>query len=117
LKIIKYLYYKMEHLNWSIDNDPGVVVISSLIGGILFSNVTYGLAYLILFLLIWEILYFGYLDCNGKNWIFFDRILVFLAAILGFMLGRFMHDNDDHKEDFHMFKNSCGYYLKDFGWI
>jgi len=106
----------MESLNWSIENDPGIVVIMSLIWGILFSNITYGLAYLILFLLIWEILYFGYLDCNDKKWVLFDRILVFLAAILGFMLGRFMHDNDDHGEDFNKFKDSCSHYLKDFGW-
>ena len=106
----------MEDLNWVIENDPGIVVIMSFISGILFSNITYGLAYLIIFLLIWEILYFGYLDCNNKSWLLFDRVLIFLGAILGFLLGRFMHDNDDHGGDFQKFKNNCKYYAKDFGW-
>ena len=104
-------------LNCAIENDPGYTVVMSFISGILFSNITYGLAYLIIFLLIWEILYFGYLHSNHKtSWNLFDRVLVFLGAILGFLLGRFMQDNDEHEKDFDKFKNHCNYYAKDFGW-
>ena len=106
-----------NQLNCVIENDKGYVFIAALISGILFSEISYGLVYVILFLLIWEFLYFAYLHANYKKWELIDRVLVILGAVLGFLLGRFMHENDDHGSDLDKFKNDCEYYGKQFGWI
>jgi len=104
-------------LNCDIQNDKGYVVIAALISGILFSGISFGLVYVILFLLIWEFLYFAYLHANYRKWNLGDRILVILAAILGFLLGRFLHEDDDHNADLDKFMDDYEYYGKEFGWF
>ena len=103
--------------NWNcvIENDPGIM--NALMVGILFSGISFGLVYVIIFLLIWEFLYFGYLHANHRHWIMLDRVLVILSAILGFLLGRFLHEDDNHVEEYHKFFDDVDYYGKDFGWF
>jgi len=107
----------MEYINNEIDNNPGYTAISSMIIGILFSGVSFGLVYVIIFILLWEFLYFGYLDCNNKKYNVEDRIIIALSGIMGFLLGRFLHSDDDHYEEFRKFQNVYEYYKKEFGWF
>jgi len=107
----------MEYINNEIDNNPGYTAISSMIIGILFSGVSFGLVYVIIFILLWEFLYFGYLDCNNKKYNVEDRIIIALSGIMGFLLGRFLHSDDDHYEEFRKFQNDYEYYKKEFGWF
>lgn len=106
----------MENINYFINNDPFAPVLASFLAGLLFSSVSFGIIYVIIFLIIWEIFYFGYLDVNDKIWSLDDRVTVILAAFLGFLLGRFFHDDDDHQESFDKFCKDANYYGKQCGW-
>lgn len=85
--------------------------------GLLFSGISWGIIYAILFLIIWEIIYFAYLSANSKMWSLEDRVVVILAAFLGYIIGAIFHDNDDfhkHKEDFWKDMDDYG---KNCGWF
>ena len=107
----------IHKLNCHIENDPNFTVLMSLIVGFLFSGISWGLIYVIIFLILWEIAYFAYLDCNGKAWNLESRITIILAAVLGFLLGANLHDKDDHCEDYKKFKKDINYYGKEFEWF
>jgi hypothetical protein len=102
---------------FDIENDLGYSVLMSVIVGILFSQISFGLVYVIIFLLLWEFAYFAYLHSNYRSWHMLDRLLLILGAIMGFLLGRFLHENDDHKKDWDKFKNDYDYYGKELGWF
>ena len=106
----------LSKLNCDINNDPNYTVLMSLIVGILFSGISWGLVYVILFLILWEILYFGYLDSNGKVWNLNSRVTIILAALLGFIYGRALLGEDDHYEDYKDFHKNMEYYGKEFEW-
>tara|TARA_R110001599_G_scaffold130823_3_gene306274 strand:- start:271 stop:603 length:333 start_codon:yes stop_codon:yes gene_type:complete len=107
----------LSKLSCAIENEPGYSFIMSFILGILFSEISFGLVYVILFLILWEFLYFAYLHANYKRWHLIDRVLIILGAVLGFLLGRFLHEDDDHAKDFDKFQNDYEYYGKQFGWF
>jgi len=107
----------MESINHFVNNDPFAPVLASFLAGLLFSAVSFGIVYLIIFLIIWEIFYFGYLDVNDRKWSLDDRVLVIFAALLGFLVGRFFHDDDDHGESFTRFHKDMNYYGEQFGWV
>lgn len=107
----------MEAVNCFINNDPMAVVLISFMTGLLFSAVSWGLIYVLLFLIIWEILYYGYLNANDRAWGFDHRITVIMAALLGFLLGRFFHDDDDHFSSCSEFKDDVNKYGDDFAWF
>lgn len=70
--------------------------VTSFIIGIVFSGISYGILYILFFLIISEFLYYIYLDCNDLNY-YKERILVCLGGILGYMLGAaFLHNSDDY---------------------
>ena len=107
----------LNKLNCEIYNNPNYTILMALITGILFSAISWGIIYVILFLIIWEILYYGYLNVNNKEWDFLFRVTVILAALLGFLYGRALHDDDDHYEDCNKFKEDVNNYGKNFGWF
>ena len=98
-------------------NDPQYSIISSFIIGILFSGISFGLVYVIIFILLWEIFYYAYVDCNNRQYPGEKRLLMALYGIAGFLLGRFMLDQDDHNKDFEKFQNDYHYYGREFGWF
>jgi lipoprotein signal peptidase len=104
-----------NELKCTIQNDPGIM--NALMVGILFSGISYGLLYVIVFIIIWEFLYFAYLHANHRNWEMTERVMVILYGILGFLLGRFLHEDDDHCKECNDFFNDCEYYGKNFGWF
>jgi hypothetical protein len=99
------------------NNDPEYLIISSFILGILFSGISFGLVYVIIFLIIWELLYYAYIDCNNRSYMGETRLLSVLYGIAGFLLGRFLHEDDDHHEEFKKFQNHYDYYGIEFGWF
>lgn len=107
----------MDAINDFIYNDPMSTVLMSFLTGLLFSGVSFGLIYVIIFLIIWEVFYFGYLDVNNRDWLLDERVTVILAALLGFLVGRFFHDDDDHAESIDRFKNDIDYYGRHCNWI
>ena len=107
----------LSKLNCEINTDPNYTVASALIAGFLFAAISWGIVYVIIFLIFWEILYFGYLNVYEEKWNFNLRATVILAAILGYLLGREFDDNNDHIEDCNKFKDDVDYYGKEFGWF
>jgi len=98
-------------------NDPQYSIIASFIIGILFSGISFGLAYVIVFIILWELLYYIYLDSNNRQYNGEVRLLMALYGIAGFLLGRFLHDDDDHYEEFIKFQNDYDYYGRECGWF
>lgn len=111
------IHHKMESLNSFINDDPMAIVLMGFMSGLLFSGISWGIIYIILFLILWEILYFGYLNVNDRAWDFSHRLIVILATILGFLIGRFFHNDDDHEKSCQKFKEDMDYYGKEFGWF
>jgi hypothetical protein len=106
-----------RNLNCQIEKDPNFTILMSLIVGFLFAGISWGLIYVIIFLILWEIAYFAYLDCNGKSWSLESRVTIILAALLGFLLGANLHDKDDHYDHCGKFKEDIDYYGKEFEWF
>jgi hypothetical protein len=93
------------------NSEPGYTFIMSVIVGILFSGISFGLIYVIMFIVLWEFFYFLYLDCNNIVYSGEDRLLFALGSIMGFLLGRLMHDDDDHYKEYKKFcrdYDKCG---------
>ena len=93
------------------NSEPGYTFIMSVAIGILFSGVSFGLVYVILFIVLWEILYFLYSDSKNMVYSAEDRLLFALGSIMGFLLGRLMHDDDDHFKEYKKFRkdyDNCG---------
>ena len=107
----------MEKVNYFIYNEPMIPILLSFLTGLLFSSISWGIVYVILFLVIWEVIYFGYLDANNRPWIMDDRLLIILAAFLGFIAGRIFHESDDFVDDYKKFNDDADYYGKEFGWF
>lgn len=93
------------------NSEPGYTFIMSVAIGILFSGVSFGLVYVILFIVLWEILYFLYSDSKNMVYSAEDRLLFALGSIMGFLLGRLMHNDDDHFKEYKKFRkdyDNCG---------
>ena len=107
----------LRKLNNEIYTDPNYTILMALITGFLFSGISWGIIYVIIFLILWEIAYYGYVNANNKKWDFLFRVTIVLAAFLGYLLGSNLHDNDDHYDHYHRFKNDMDYYGKEFEWF
>lgn len=107
----------IRNLNCHIEKDPNFTVLMSLIVGFLFAGISWGIIYVIIFLILWEIAYYAYLDCNDKKWNLETRITIILAALLGFLLGSNLHETDDYYEHCSEFKKDLNHYGKEFEWF
>jgi hypothetical protein len=103
----------MENINDFIDKSPYSYVLMGFLSGLLFSGISWGIVYVILFLILSEILYFGYLSANDYMWDFDLRATVLLAALLGYLTGAFFHDMDDHYESWCKFKKDYDGWVKE----
>ena len=83
-----------------INEDPVYVLGASLFSGFLFATWSWGILYLLVFLILWEIGY--YLYCrNFRDINDYDitiRIGIAAGAIMGFLIGRCITKNDDHEK-------------------
>lgn len=86
--------------------DPIFVLLSALLGGILFAGFSWGFVYYIIFLFIWEIGYWIYTGYDDSTiWSPKLRLGVVLVALFGFIIGRTIHGCDDFGKDCENFKN------------
>ncbi len=94
--------------------DPIFYLIFSLLGGILFSGVSWGIVYYIAFLIFWELMYWIY--SGYQNSVLWDpalRVGVLFGALLGFIIGRTFHNEADHSKDYKNFKKDLNYCFED----
>ena len=103
-------------MNQFINEDPYAFVLMGFLSGVLFSGVSWGIVYVILFLIISEILYFGYVSANGRLWDIDLRITVLMAALLGYLAGAFFHHDDDHYDSWCRFREDYDRWGKEMGW-
>ena len=88
-----------------IYEDPAYWLGSAIFSGILFSTWSWGIVYLILFLLIYEIFYCIYCQYNSKKFDIGMRIGLFCGAFMGFLIGRSITGMDDHEKSMDDFCN------------
>ena len=95
-----------------INEDPMYWLGASLFSGFLFSTWSWGILYLISFLIVWEIGYYIYCRCYGDydNYDMTIRIGIFAGALMGFLLGRAITETDDHEESIKEFWNTVHKY-------
>lgn len=91
-----------------INTDPAYVLGASFFSGFLFSTWSWGILYLISFLVLYEIAYYIYcynfnkLDAYGLQ----IRIGVVSGTIMGFLMGRCITGTDNHEESIQEFKQT-----------
>lgn len=105
-----------NNLAYELNTDPNFIVASAILGGILFSGISWGFLYVIFFLIIWEFLYYAYTDCNAKIWDAELRLTVILGALLGYLAGANLHGIDDHLSSCQNIWDDCDKYGKACGW-
>ena len=106
-----------NEINCGILHDAKYTALMSFIFGFLFAGISFGLVYVIIFIVVTEFLYFGYLDVNDRYYNFDDRTLIIITGLLGFLLGRFFLGQDDHYEDFKKFQTDYHEYGRNLGWF
>jgi len=72
---------------------PLALILGSLCIGILLSPFGSGVFFLALFLIIWEVLFYGYCLYNQYDWCAPVRITALLAYVLGWIIGRSVTNN------------------------
>lgn len=99
----------MCKMNRDIDRDPMYWLGASFFSGFLFSTWSWGILYLLVFLIAYELFLVFY-----KGWKEYDlqiRIGVVCGAIMGFLIGRAITENDDHEKEIQEFKSVFKKYL------
>ena len=89
---------------------------TALFGGILFAGFSWGFVFFIIFILVWEFGYWIYTGYKNKPWDCAARVGIVLAALLGFIMGRTLHNKADHCKDYNDFKNYMNDCFKECGW-
>jgi hypothetical protein len=93
-----------------IYEDPVYWLGASFFSGFLFAEWSWGILYLLSFLIAYEIFYYCYLWYKDDNtWIFQIRLGIVAGAFMGFLIGRHIIGKDNHEESIQEF---CSY----FGW-
>ena len=91
-----------------INSDPSYVLGAALFSGFLFSTWSWGILYLVTFLIIYEIIYYIY--CYNFNKLssygLQIRIGIVAGTIMGFLLGRCITGTDNHEESIEEFKQT-----------
>ena len=87
-----------------ISNDPIYWMGAALFSGFLFSTWSWGIVYIIIFLIVYEIGYYIFCNYNSKKYDLMIRIGIIAGAFMGFLLGRAITETDDHEESIRQFK-------------
>jgi len=88
-----------------IYEDPMYWLGAAFFSGFLFSTWSWGILYLISFLIIYEIFYYFYCNHYVKHWDFPMRIGLACGALMGFLIGRNITEDDDHEQSMKDFCN------------
>ena len=93
-------------INQDITTDPMYWLGASFFSGFLFSYWNWGIVYVVLFLIVWEIIYFGYHWYREYNYQGMIRIGCIAGVIFGFLINRAIIEQDDHYADIQDFWNN-----------
>lgn len=99
-----------------LDEDIYITMTASFITGVLFSGISWGIIYVIIFLILYEFFYLAYKHANYKDYYVKERIGVILAALFGYVVGLIFHENDDFQGHYYGFWKDCDNYGKKFDW-
>lgn len=90
--------HMMCRMNRDISTDPMYWTGAALFSGFLFSTWSWGIVYLVLFVIAYEILYYTYCCYAITEYDFIIRIGIIAGTIMGFLIGRSITETDDHEE-------------------
>lgn len=98
------------HMKKDIYEDPMYVLGASFFSGFLFSTWSWGILYIISFLILYEIGYYVYCySYKGlDDYYFITRIGIVAGAFMGFLIGRAIIEEDDHEKSIKEFRNYFG---------
>lgn len=91
-----------------LNTDKAYPIGAAFFSGFLFSAWSWGIIYLLLFLLAYEIGYYIYCSGYEKQWDMISRIGIVAGAFMGFLIGRAIIEDDDHDQSIRDF---CDKYL------
>lgn len=96
-----------------IDEDPMYWIGASFFSGVLFSSWSWGILYLISFLILYEIMYYVYCYSWGKltGYDLQIRIGMVAGAMMGFLIGRCITEDDDHDQSIKDFCSTVKKYI------
>jgi hypothetical protein len=92
--------------------DPMYWLGASFFSGFLFSTWSWGILYLFTFLILWEIVYYIYCSCvkGLDDYYLMIRIGIVAGALMGFLIGRAINENDDHEKSIEEFWDTVNKY-------
>jgi hypothetical protein len=92
--------------------DPMYWLGASFFSGFLFSTWSWGILYLFTFLILWEIGYYIYCSCvkGLDDYYLMIRIGIVAGALMGFLIGRAITENDDHEKSIEEFWDTVNKY-------
>ena len=105
---MNYCNHMSCRMEKDLNEDPMYWLGASFFSGFLFAEWSWGILYLLVFLIIWEIGYYIYCYAYRglDNYYFMIRIGIVAGAIMGFLIGRAITQNDDHEKSIREFWES-----------
>ncbi len=106
---MKQLKYYRSIMAKDIYEDPMYWLGAAFFSGFLFASWSWGILYLLSFLIVYEIFYCIYCRYkNNKEWGLQIRIGIVAGTLMGFLIGRNITEDDDHKKSIDEFCSSVG---------
>jgi len=87
-----------------INEDPMYWIGAAFFSGFLFSSWSWGIVYVILFLIVYEIFYFAFCRYRLSKYDLLSRIGIVAGAFMGFLIGRAITEDDDHEKSIQEFR-------------
>lgn len=102
--------YMLCRINQDLYEDPMYWLGAAFFSGFLFSGWSWGILYVLVFLIIYEIGYYVYCSAYKglEEYSFMIRIGLVAGALMGFLIGRAIIEEDDHEESIREFRNRFG---------
>lgn len=98
------------HIKKDIYEDPLYWLGAAFFSGFLFSAWSWGILYVLSFLIIYEIGYYVYCSATKKldKYSILIRIGLVAGGLMGFLIGRGIIEDDDHEKSIKEFRNRFG---------
>ena len=93
-------------MSYEINNDPMYWLGAAFFSGFLFAGWSWGIVYIIMFILFYEIGYYFYCSYKNKTWDPIIRLGMAAGALMGFLIGRNIIEDDDHEKNIRDFYNN-----------
>lgn len=81
---------------WSKDTEIAIYLILTFFLGVIFSTMAWScsIAFLLAFIVVWELVYFTVCKCAKFSWCWFYRFGISVAYFSGWLIGRSIIDGD-----------------------